>query len=305
MKNRTLVLFIIAICFMLLVSCDSDSITPEPEDTSYNFAYEDSILFNSTRILGNTNIQIGSINGTGIRHLCDSLVSYDPSWSSNKRKILFVGSPLYGRHTNWGVYQIDVKNYKIKRIAPRDTLVQYASYSPDLKYIAYCVWDAETHFVRIKLYDTNTGAIKALTDWMNRDINNLSWSPDSKNILIAEGYVINIDNPVLTRLFTFSGQIFMPSWSPDGAKIAFSSSGQGTYWNIYIHDLNTGVTELLYPQDNLQFIASWSKESQQILFDQRPAGDSNGYLCKINIDGTNFVQITEGIENDWNPCWYK
>jgi Tol biopolymer transport system component len=305
MKNETLVLFIIAVCCILLISCDSDSITPEPEDTSYNFAYEDSILFNSTRILGNTNIQIGSTNGTGIRHLCDSLVSYDPSWSSNKRKILFVGSPLYGSNTNWGVYLMDVKNYKIKRIAPRDTLVQYASYSPDLKYIAYCVWDPETHFVRIKLYDTNTGVIKALTDWMSANLNNLSWSPDSKNILVDDGYVINIDNPIFTKLFTFTGQIFMPIWSPDGTKIAFSNSSQGTYMNIYIHNLTTGATDILYPQEQSQFIASWSKDSQQILFDQHSAGNTNGYLCKINIDGTNFVQLTDGSEDNWNPCWYK
>lgn len=306
MKNVKWALICIFTCLMFFFACDDDSnsLVPDPEDTSYNFAYEDSILFNSTRVLNTTNVQIGSINGTGIRQICDSLVSYDASWTSNKRKILFIGSPLHGTYTNWGIYQLDVKDYKIKRILPQDTLVSCASYSPDLKYIAYGVWN-DSNGEKIKLYDTQSGVIKDLTDWINNNISSLSWSPDSKNILISDGYVININNPGMTKLFTFTGQIFMPIWSPDGTKIAFSSSGQRAYANIYIHDLGTGITKLLYPQDNLQFIASWSKDSQQILFDQRPAGNADGYLCKINIDGTNFVQITEGIEYDWDPCWYK
>ena len=306
MKNVKWVLLGIFTCLIFFFSCDDDSniLIPDSEDTSYNFAYEDSILFNSTRILQTTNVQIGSINGTGIRQLCDSLVSYDASWTSNKRKILFIGTPLYGGYTNWGIYQLDVKDYKIKRILPQDTLVSCASYSPDLKYIAYGVWKYPSG-EKIKLYNTKTGVIKDLTDWINNDINNISWSPDSKNILFGDGYVVNINIPGMTKLFTFTGQIFMPIWSPDGTKIAFSNANLTGYPNLYIHDLSTGMTKLLYPQDKLQYIASWSKDSQQILFDQRPAGNSNGYLCKINIDGTNFVQITDGVEYDWNPCWFK
>ena len=84
MKNAKYVFIcILTISILLLVSCVNESgsliqdpivddSTHIPEDTTYNFAYEDSILFNSTRVLFTTNVQIGSINGTGIRSLCDS-----------------------------------------------------------------------------------------------------------------------------------------------------------------------------------------------------------------------------------------
>jgi Tol biopolymer transport system component len=317
MKIRTLVLFIIAVCFILFVSCDneSDNLIQYPpiiddttniaEDTTYNFAYEDSILFSSTRELFWTNVQMGSINGTGIRSLCDSLISYDGSWSPNKRKIIFVGSPIYSDHKNWGLYLLELKNYELTRLVPQETKVITASFSPDLKYIAYAVFD-ESLGKKVKLLNNKDGEIIEVTDWIFYDMNVLSWGPDSKRILFDNGYCINIEDHSITRLFSDGPfQIFLPNWSPDGTKVSFSSS-KDSQPNLRIYDISTGEIRFLFRQDTLfQFNSSWSKDSKTIFFDQRPFGNSNGYLCKINIDGSGFVRLTDGSENDWSPRWYK
>jgi len=269
-----------------------------PGEPYYNIAYEDSILFNSPGA-----VWIASINGTGMRLLCDSLFSFDASWSPDKNKIVFIGSPIPGSNTNWGIYQVNVHTNKIIRIAPDDTTVGCASYSPDGIYIAFTVYNDSSQ-IKIKLYNTFAKISYDLTSWMPGQISSLSWSPDSKKILIEGGNLIDVKTGELSSLFTFNWQIFAPSWSPDGSKIAFSSHSSGQT-NIHIYDINTDSIRILYPNENLQFMASWSKDGSQLLFDQRPPGDSNSYICKIDVDGNNFVQITDGTDNNWNPCWYK
>jgi len=317
MKNANIVFISILIYDIILVSCDkengsliqdppiSDDSTHIPEDTTYNFAYEDSILFNSTRILSNTNVQIGSINGTGVRPLCDSLVSYYGSWSPNKRKIIFIGSPLYSNHKDWGLYQLELKNYKISRLVPEESKVITASFSPDLRYIAYAVYD-EALGKKIKLLNNSGGEIIEVTDWIYYEINVLSWGSDSKKILIDNGYLINLDDHSLTRLFSDGPfQIFLPNWSPDGSKVSFCSSN-ASQPNLRIYNVNTGDIRFLLRQDTLfQYGSSWSRDSKTIFFDQRPFGNSNSYLCRINVDGSDYVRITDGSENNWSPCLYK
>lgn len=308
-NKKYLVVFLIPL-LIILTSCDSDTInSPSPfveiDDNSYNIAYEDSVIFNSNRVLGYTNIQIGSINGTGIRNLCDSLVSFDGSWSPNKRKIIFIGSSITSSYTDWGIYQINLKDYKLTRLLPNETSVSNVAYAPNNNLIAYTIYIPSQVGYKIKVYNVNTGAVIDASDWINYNINTLSWSPDSRKILIDDGFVLDIYTKTITSLFSFqNSQIFLPTWSPDGNKISFSAIN-GIWNNIYIHDLTTNETKLLYEQPYFQYTSSWSKDGQQIIFDQRGPGNANDYLCKINIDGTNFTQITDASAKDWNPCWFK
>ncbi len=317
MKYIRIVLISILTYLLFFVSCDekngnliqdppiNDDSTYVPEDTTYNFAYEDSILFNSTRELFTTNVQIGAIDGTGIRSLCDSLVSYGGSWSPNKRKIIFIGSPLYSNHKDWGLYQFELKNYELTRLVPEETKLITASFSPDLKNIAYAIYD-ETLGKKVKLLNCKDNGIIEVTDWIFYEINVLSWGPDSKKILIDNGYLINITDNSITRLFSDGPfQIFLPNWSPDGNKVSFCSSN-ASQPNLRIYDVGSGDIRFLFRQDTLfQFSSSWSRDGKQIVFSQRPFGNSNSYLCKINVDGSGYIQLTDGSENDWGPCWYK
>jgi Tol biopolymer transport system component len=309
-SHNKLLIFCFISFLALLISCDPDTINSpspysQPDEDRYNQAYEDSIIFNSTRFLGNTNIQIGSINGTGVRNLCDTLVSYDASWSPNKRKIIFVGSNIFGSN-EWGIYQVDLKDYKLKRLLPEETHVTYVAFSPNNNFIAYSIYEPGRPESKIKIYNVNNGAVTDASGWINNIINGLSWSPDSRKVLMDDAYVLDVYTKSVSKLFSIPyHQIFLPAWSPDGTKISFSSDN-GSSFNIFIHDLTTNETKVLYPQPFSQYSSSWSKDGQQIIFDQRPYGEfANSYLCKINVDGTNFVQITDGTDNNWNACWFK
>jgi len=273
-----------------------------PEDTSYNVTYEDSILFNSGRSPG---IQIAYIDGSGIRTICDTIVGI-ASWSSNKRKIIIVGSSINDIQDE-GIYIYNLANYELLRIIQQERKVQNAVYSPDMNYIAYSVIQDSLGY-KLKLFNVSSGEISDLTDWKFQTMDDISWSPNSKDILIDDGYVINIDTKVMEVLFTYSGSnpsIIAPNWSPDGTKVVFSAHTQEGRTNLFIYNLITGETNVIYEIDEFQFVASWSKDGNKIIFDQRPYGNANSYICKINVDGTNFVRITDGTYFDFRPRWNK
>lgn len=175
-----------------------------------------------------------------------------------------------------------------------------------MKYIAYTVARLTAAGVKIKLYNIVSGAVTDLTDWINNDINSLSWSPNSQNILFDNGQVININTGIISTLFTMNqSYISSPRWSPDGKYVAFAGLVNNGWTNVYIYDLSTDSSRVLFPQEAFQFSATWSKDSKQLIFEQRPSGLAQTFLYKINLDGTNIVQITDSSDDNWFPCWYK
>lgn len=289
------------IFFLISVSCD-DSNPLIPEDTSYNVAYEDSILFNSGRSPG---IQISYGDGSGVRTICDTIVGI-ASWSPNKRKIIIVGNSINDIQDE-GIYIYNLANSELLRIIPQETKVRNAVYSPDMNYIAYSV-DQYLLGYKLKLFNVRSGEISDLTDWKPQTMDYISWSPNSKDILIDDGYVINIDTKIMEVLFTYSGSnpsIISPNWSPDGTKVVFAANAPDDRVNLFIYNIITGETNVIYEIDEFQYVASWSKNGNKIIFDQRPYGDANSYICAINVDGTNFVRITDGTYSDFRPRWYK
>jgi len=302
MKN--LFLICISTSILLFSSCDNDNSTsPEPDDTSYNLAYEDSIIFNAQDPSNISTIYISYISGTGTRPLTSNIVSRNPVWSPNKRKILFVGKPV--DTDNWGVYQINVNDYKVNLIPTKDTLCESASYSPDMKYIAYSLYHQSSSST-IKLYNISTGVTSILIENLPGYFSTLSWSPDSKKILLPDGVTINIETRQLDRLFQIAQGMNSLVWSPDGSKIIFSSHTPASSSNIIIFNLETNEYYPVYPSSESQYCPSWSKDNSRIIFDVYPGlNQGEPYFGMVNINGTNFTRINYTVNSPGDPCWYK
>jgi len=300
MKN--LFLFSIITSILLFSGCDN-STSPEPEDTSYNLAFEDYIIFSAREPSNVSNIYISFINGTGTRQLTSNIISRNPVWSPNKRRILFVGKPV--DTDNWGLYQINVSDYKVNLIPTNDTLCESASYSPDMKYIAYSLY-RQSNSSTIKLYNISTGEKSILLDNMPEVFHTLSWSPDSKKILLPDGVTINIETRQLERLFQLAQGMKSLVWSPDGSKILFSSHTPSSSNNIIIYNLETDEYYPIYESNESQYSPSWSKDNSRIIFGVYPGlNQGDTYFGMVNIDGTNFTRITYTVNNPSDPCWYK
>ena len=114
-------------------------------------------------------------------------------------------------------------------------------------------------------------------------------------------YVMEPDGSGRTRL-TSNRYIWdiMPSWSPDGTKIAFASDRQAN-WDVYLMNADgSGQTSLTGPA-TADWDPTWSPWGTRIAF-LRDVDDASDIFV-MNADGTGQVNLTNTPRNESEPSW--
>ena len=115
-------------------------------------------------------------------------------------------------------------------------------------------------------------------------------------------WVMNADGSGDTQLtFEVSGLNAEPSWSPDGTRIAFTSSRDGND-EVYVMDADgSGQTRLTNSPDT-DYSPSWSPDGTRIAFTSNR--DGNGEVYVMNADGTSPTRVTTTAGGDsFAPAW--
>jgi hypothetical protein len=106
----------------------------------------------------------------------------------------------------------------------------------------------------------------------------------------------------LTQLTDTPYNEWNPSWSPDGAQIAFNSdkdySSSGQVWVMNAD--GSGQTQLTF-DTNHNTLPAWSPDGQYIAFASERSG--NWDIWVMDADGSNAIQLTSHTANDMYPAW--
>lgn len=92
----------------------------------------------------------------------------------------------------------------------------------------------------------------------------------------------------------------MPTWTPTGTQLAFSSSREGNNELYMINDDGSGLTRLTDNPAN-DYKPSWSPDGLQIAFTSNRDGDDEIYI--MNADGSGIRQLTSNTAFDCCPDW--
>lgn len=129
-------------------------------------------------------------------------------------------------------------------------------------------------------------------------------------IAIADGQgspydlvTMNYDGSGRTTLTDDTQDVYYPSWSPDGTKIAFGRysgpDGRRDIWTINADGSGLQRVTTIFGED---FNPTWSPDGTRIAFSTN--WDGNAEIYVVNADGTGLLNLTNNVENqDTMPAW--
>ncbi len=89
-----------------------------------------------------------------------------------------------------------------------------------------------------------------------------------------------------------------PAWSPDGAKIAFSSARGGSF-DIYVMNADGSGTKALTSTKEDDSHPTWSPDGDRITFAREGPGD----IYVMNADGSGVRRISDPRVQESEPAW--
>ena len=92
-----------------------------------------------------------------------------------------------------------------------------------------------------------------------------------------------------------------PSWSPDGRHIAFVSSRDDGFGDIYVMESDGSNQRRLTNHSGFDLSPTWSPDGRHIAF--ASLRDDNFDIYVMELDGTNLRRLTNDPADDLSPTW--
>jgi Tol biopolymer transport system component len=139
------------------------------------------------------------------------------------------------------------------------------------------------------------------------------WSPEAGRIVftryIVEGreaaspkiWAVDPDGSNLVQLTRGPRPDFLPAWSPDGTKIAFTREFRGSAEIFLMNADGSGVTQVTHDRAAHEQHPAWSPDGTRIAY--RSAARRSQDLFVMNADGSEPMRLTSGPFEASDPAW--
>src|SRR5262249_35129491 len=118
-------------------------------------------------------------------------------------------------------------------------------------------------------------------------------------------FIMGATGESVKRLTNFGAN---PSWSPDGKQIVIADEavatplGRASTSKLWIVDVATGKTQKIFDGDAVQ--PSWSPHGDRIAFwGLLKVNSGQRDLATISAKGGDLLRVTDDPPIDWNPVW--
>ncbi|MDH3403801.1 MAG: hypothetical protein OES32_08150 [Acidobacteriota bacterium] len=134
------------------------------------------------------------------------------------------------------------------------------------------------------------------------------WSRDGDRILFAGGawpdldvYALDVTGGEVLLLFAGAATDYMPSGSPDGERVVFASTRNGSH-DLFVGPAGGGPATPLSMQERCDDTEPrWSPDGEWIAF--RSDCDGNREVYKVRPDGSERTRLTRRPDEDGEPSW--
>ena len=207
---------------------------------------------------------------------------------------------------NWDLFTIKADGSERQQLTHTREPEQHPSWSPDGKKILFTRGDVMTN-IDLYVMDADSANVVRLTEHPERDQRGV-FSPDGETI----AFVSQRDGDVAIWLMDADGanprklvQGGQPSFSPDGRRIAFTSSAFDDNDEIYLIDIDgSNRTRLTENRRKLDMFASFSPKGDYLVYNSEEFGGQELMLMRADGQGQTRISIAEETyeqEPVWSP----